>query len=128
MLQKGLSAGMRLMYSSVIVSYLACFTSTPVLLVVPVVTIWLGVFPIVINFYAGVCVTAYFLASSALMFYARSHSHFKAMWFASVCNSILWFAYLKAAYRATIGKFLTGKIVFKSTLKGLQKMKDSALR
>lgn len=33
-----------------------------------------------------------------------------------------------ALNRATIGKYLTGKIVFKSTLKGLQKMKDSALR
>lgn len=99
MVQRGLSFGMRMMYSSVIVSYLACFTSTPLLMLVPCLTIWVGVFPIVINFYSAICVTAYYLSTTALMYYCRSRAHFQALWFASVCNSILWFAYLKAAYR-----------------------------
>ena len=50
------------------------------------------------------------------------------MWFASVSNSILWWAYLKAMYRATLGRWLSGTIVFKVTAKGLQRMKDLPFR
>ena len=52
----------------------------------------------------------------------------QSMWFASCANSILWFAFLKAMYRATLGKYLAGAITFKVTAKGLQSLKDSALR
>lgn len=50
------------------------------------------------------------------------------MWFASVANSILWWAFLKAMYRATIGRWLAGTIVFKVTAKGLQKLNNLPIR
>lgn len=50
------------------------------------------------------------------------------MWFASVSNNILWFAFLKAMYRSTIGRWLSGTIVFKVTAKGLQKLNNLPLR
>lgn len=50
------------------------------------------------------------------------------MWFAAVANSILWWAFLKAMYRATIGKWLAGTIVFKVTAKGLQKLNNLPIR
>ena len=52
----------------------------------------------------------------------------QSMWFASCANSILWFAFLKAMYRATLGKYIAGAITFKVTAKGLQSLKDSAIR
>lgn len=55
-------------------------------------------------------------------------SPLQSMWFASCANSILWFAFLKAMWRATIGKYIAGAITFKVTAKGLQSLKDSALR
>lgn len=50
------------------------------------------------------------------------------MWFAAVANSILWWAFLKAMYRATIGKWFAGTIVFKVTAKGLQKLNNLPIR
>jgi hypothetical protein len=50
------------------------------------------------------------------------------MWFASVSNCILWFAFLKAMYRATVGRWLSGTIVFKVTAKGLQRLNSLPLR
>jgi len=52
----------------------------------------------------------------------------QSMWFASVSNSVLWFAFLKALYRATIGRWLSGTIVFKVTAKGLQRLNNLPLR
>lgn len=37
------------MYTSVIVNYFSAFIATPVLLCVPLVTIWVGVFPLIVN-------------------------------------------------------------------------------
>lgn len=45
-----------------------------------------------------------------------------------VSNSILWFAFLKAMYRATLGRWIAGKITFKVTAKGLQRIADLPLR
>lgn len=52
----------------------------------------------------------------------------QSMWFAAVANSILWWAFLKAMYRATIGKWFAGTIVFKVTAKGLQKLNNLPIR
>lgn len=50
------------------------------------------------------------------------------MWFASVSNCVLWFAFLKAMWRATVGRWLSGTIVFKVTAKGLQKLNNLPFR
>ena len=125
---RGLSPLMRWMYGSVILSYFSAFLATPLLMLVPIITVWFGAFPIVINFWAAVSITAYYSATLLLMYYTRSLGHLKSMWFASVANSILWFAFLKAMYRATVGRWLSGTIVFKVTAKGLQKLNKLPLR
>ena len=45
-----------------------------------------------------------------------------------VSNSILWFAFLKAMYRATLGRWIAGRITFKVTAKGLQRIAEMPIR
>ena len=52
--------------------------------------------------------------------------HPEALWFANISNMILWFTYVKGAWRALTGKFGAG-ITFKTTLKGAGKLLDSVL-
>ncbi|PRW56955.1 Six-hairpin glycosidase [Chlorella sorokiniana] len=125
---RGLSPLMRWMYGTVVLSYFSAFLSTPLLMLVPMITVWLGSFPIVINFWAAVSITVYYAATLGLMYYTRALAHLKSMWFSSVANSILWFAFLKAMYRATLGRWIDGKITFKVTAKGLQRIADLPIR
>lgn len=125
---RGLSPLMRWMYGSVVLSYFSAFLATPLLMLVPIITVWFGAFPIVINFWAAVAITIYYGSTLLLMYYTRSFSHLKSMWFASVANSVLWWAFLKAMYRATIGRWLSGTIVFKVTAKGLQRLNNLPIR
>lgn len=189
LLQPRLSLGMRLLYGSTILSYMACVINTPVFAIIPVLTVWcvaglachcficnhdvcilLGVlvalaasahffanvhaafaaytpphrfgwFPILINQWAAIAITFYFGATMILVYYCRSLSDIKHLWFSQVSNAILWWAYAKAAWRTTIGahttvhahtsrhttvhahtppgRYLKGGIAFKSTLKGI---------
>jgi hypothetical protein len=57
--------------------------------------VWLGAFPIVINQWAAISITIYYAATLLVMYYTRATAHLKSMWFSSVANSILWFAFLK---------------------------------
>jgi cellulose synthase/poly-beta-1,6-N-acetylglucosamine synthase-like glycosyltransferase len=125
---EGLSPLMRWMYGSVALSYFSAFIGTPLLMLVPLVTVWFGVFPIVINVWCAIAVTVYYPCTMLVMYYTRSFGHLKSMWFAAVANSILWWAFLKAMYRATIGRWFAGTIVFKVTAKGLQKLNNLPIR
>ena len=127
-IQRGLSPLMRWMYGSVILAYFSAFLGVPLLMLVPMVTVWFGAFPIVINFWAAVCITVFYGATILLNFYTHSLAHVKSMWFTGVANNILWFAFFKAMYRSTIGKFIDGNIVFKVTAKGLQRVGALPLR
>ena len=125
---EGLSLLMRWMYGSVALSYFSAFIGTPLLMLVPLVTVWFGVFPIVINVWCAIAVTVYYPCTMFVMYYTRSLRHLKSMWFAAVANSILWWAFLKAMYRATIGRWFAGTLVFKVTAKGLQKLANLPIR
>ena len=57
-----------------------------------------------------------FVACSVL-YYVRSYRHIEALWFANTANSILWFTYVKAFWRA-INSAFGEKIRFKTTVKG----------
>ena len=46
--------------------------------------------------------------------------HWPCLYFAGCCNQILWWAFVKAAYRAFITRVCGGNIVFKATAKGQQ--------
>ena len=125
---KGLSLFLRWMYGNVLLCYVSCFVGTPLFMIIPMATVWIGAFPIIINFWAALAVTVYFCGLSVMMYYNTSLAHLKSMWFSSIANSILWFAFLKAAWRASFGRMLSGTIMFKVTAKGLQKLNKLPLR
>ncbi len=64
LLQSKLSWPMRIMYSSGVWSYIVGAISTPTFIVIPCVTIWFGVFPIVVSQWAALGVTVYYFATN----------------------------------------------------------------
>ena len=53
--------------------------------------------------------TVYFAAQTLVLSYTKKTKHVEALWFASISNSILWFTYVKACWRAAMsscGKLL----------------------
>ncbi|KAK9865087.1 hypothetical protein WJX84_007198 [Apatococcus fuscideae] len=126
--QSELSWGMRLMYCSGVWSYVVAAISTPFLMLVPVITIWIGVFPVIINRWAALGLTIYAAATQALLYYVRTPRHIEALYFANVANSLLWWSYVKACWRSIISKITRKNITFKATAKGGSKLKNSPLR
>ena len=53
-----LSPWMRIFYGGVIIAYFSDFIVTPLLIMVPLITIWFGYFPIIINWCACCCPAA----------------------------------------------------------------------
>jgi cellulose synthase/poly-beta-1,6-N-acetylglucosamine synthase-like glycosyltransferase len=86
---KRLNLFYRLSYSSTCVSYLSTGLSVIVLNVVPVLTILIGWFPITLNFYTVVGITAYYGALNALSYYCLSWSHYKVRRAGAVTQSCL---------------------------------------
>lgn len=59
------------------------------------VTVWAGVFPIVVSWWAAVALTAFIVAQFLVTSYCRNRKHLKPLWFNSVSNNILWFTFVK---------------------------------
>jgi len=59
------------------------------------VTIWLGVFPIVVSWWAALGLTVYFIATNAVLYYVKSIKHIEALWFANCANQLLFWTYIK---------------------------------
>lgn len=53
----------------------------------------------------------------SVLYYVRSYRHVEALWFANTANSLLWWTYVKAFWRA-LNSVFGEKIKFKTTLKG----------
>ena len=70
--QQELSMGMRLMYSTGVWSYMVAAISTPFYTIIPLVTIWIGVFPIIINFWLALGLTIYAACTQLLLYYVRT--------------------------------------------------------
>ncbi len=62
--QSKLSWPMRIMYSSGVWSYIVGAISTPTFIIIPAVTIWFGVFPIVVSRWTALGVTVYYFATN----------------------------------------------------------------
>ena len=54
----------------------------------------------VISRWLAVGLTLYSVATTLLLYYVRTFWHVEALWFANVANQLLWWAYVKAAWRA----------------------------
>ena len=61
------------------------------------VTIWLGVFPIVVSWWAALGLTVYFIATNAVLYYVKSIKHIEALWFANCANQLLFWTYIKVS-------------------------------
>ena len=98
--QRGLSFGMRVMYCSGVWSYIVGALTAPTFIVIPLLTIWAGIFPIVISWWAALALTVYFIAQTAVLSYSKKFKHIESLWFAGIANNILWFTFVKACFRS----------------------------
>ena len=67
--------------------------------IIPVITIWFGIFPIVVSWWAALGLTVYFVATEMVLYYVRSFKHVEALWFANLANQILFWTYVKVSSR-----------------------------
>lgn len=57
---------MRLLYCSGVWSYVVGAISTPTFIIIPLITIWFGIFPIVISWWAALGLTIYMVATHSV--------------------------------------------------------------
>lgn len=106
---RGLSFGMRIMYCSGVWSYIVGALTTPTFIIIPLLTIWAGIFPIVISWWAALALTVYFIAQTAVLSYSKKFKHVESLWFAGIANNILWFTFVKACFRSFTAAFGEGR-------------------
>lgn len=77
-------------------------------------TIWLGVFPIVVSWWAALGLTVYFIATNAVLYYVKSIKHIEALWFANCANQLLFWTYIKVCYNSSTHSLIDApeKIIF----------------
>ena len=97
---RGLPFGMRILYCSGVWSYVVGALTTPTFMIIPLLTIWAGIFPIVISWWAAMALTVYFIAQSLVISFSKKTSHVESLWFAGIANNILWFTFVKACFRS----------------------------
>lgn len=68
---RGLSPFMRIMYCSGVWSYIVGAVTTPLFIIIPLLTIWAGIFPIVISWWAALALTIYYIAQSLVLNYSK---------------------------------------------------------
>ena len=100
--------------------------TTPMFIIIPLVTIWGGVFPIVVSWWAALGLSVYMAAQFCVMNYVHKLRDLKALWFANVANSILWWTFVKACWRAAGAAFGKG-LTFKTTIKGANALMNRAV-
>ena len=66
-----LSFGMKLMYSSGVWSYVVGAITTPTFILIPLITIWIGVFPIIITRRFTLAATIYAVAIQLLQYQVK---------------------------------------------------------
>ena len=77
------------------------------------VTIWLGVFPIVVSWWAALGLTVYFVATDTVLYYVKSIKHIEALWFANCANQLLFWTYIKVSLTTTHAPSLSFPCSFK---------------
>ena len=77
LLQKELSWGMRVLYCSGVWSYFVGAVTTPLFMLIPILTIWAGTFPIVVSKWAAIGLTIYSVAQTFVLNFMRKRSHYE---------------------------------------------------
>ncbi len=93
--------------------------TTPLFMLIPILTIWAGMFPIVVSKWAAGALTVYVLGQSAVLNFMHKRTHAFPIFFATVANNILWWTFVKACFNSLLS-LIPGrkKITFKTTMKG----------
>ena len=102
LLQKELSWGMRILYCSGVWSYFVGAVTTPLFMLIPILTIWAGTFPIVVSKWAAIGLTIYMLAQTCVLNFMRKRTHYEPIWFATIANNILWWTFVKACFNSLL--------------------------
>lgn len=80
------------------------------------ITLWAGIFPVVITQKFALALTIYTVATQSLLYYVKELQHIEALWFANIANQLLWWTYVKAAWRTFSSKLTCTTITFKVLL------------
>lgn len=118
----------RFMYCTGVWAYCVNALLTPIFMLVPVVTIWVGVFPMRVNFWLALASTIFFSINNMVLYYFKQFSHISALWFAGLANQLFWWTYAKAWWRSFTSACCCSNITFKATAKGGSKVGNSAAR
>jgi hypothetical protein len=102
--------------------------TTPMLFIVPIISVWFGIFPIALNRWFALGITVYGSALFLVQNYHHTFRHLKVLWFANLGNTLLWTVYFKAMINTSIARCWKGTITFKTTSKGAGGGGPSALR
>eukprot|EP01023_Acetabularia_acetabulum_P067704 TRINITY_DN939_c0_g1_i1.p1 TRINITY_DN939_c0_g1~~TRINITY_DN939_c0_g1_i1.p1 ORF type:complete len:1224 (-),score=215.19 TRINITY_DN939_c0_g1_i1:956-4627(-) len=108
----------RIMFSSTILTYVAAGLVTPFLHLVPLITIWTGLMPLVFDLWVVLSLTIYYVASNMVQYQSVLPKKMFSLWYSSVSTNILWYAYLKAATLSVLRTLLGKLMSFKATAKG----------
>jgi cellulose synthase/poly-beta-1,6-N-acetylglucosamine synthase-like glycosyltransferase len=118
----------RMLYVSGVWSYVINAVTTPIFMAVPIITIWVGVFPMIVNFWMALGSTIYIVANCCVLYYFRNPMHLPALWFAGLANQLFWWTYAKAMWRSFTAACCCSSISFKATAKGGSKVGNSGFR
>lgn len=120
---KGLTIYQRMLYVCGLYSYFADFVSTPVLFSIPILAIWLKVFPYIITKTLVITLTVMAFTTKLTGIYANNLKNMMLMQYAVICHYLMWYVYFKAFWR-TLFMAMTGKsLSFKATKKNESKSK-----
>lgn len=87
--------------------------------VIPVIGVWAGYFPLQFNWWFALAFTIYSPCCYALLYYCRSTSHLRSIYFSIVAAHMFWFAYAKATFNTIISTIFKREIKFKTTEKSI---------
>lgn len=125
--QRKLGLMMKVLYCSGVWSYIVASIATPTFILVPLGTIWIGIFPIVLSWWAALGLSVYYVATTMVLQYSKSRKHVLPLWFSAISTSIMWWTYVKAFWRAVTAAMGFSGMKFKTTLKGATMLAESAV-
>ena len=108
---------MQIIWNTSGLAYLSTTLTTPVCLVVPVVGVWAGYFPLEFSHMFALAFTIYAVMSHILLYYCHDPRHIRSIYFSICAAHVFWFAYAKACVNTLIASIMHRDIKFKTTEK-----------
>jgi hypothetical protein len=100
-------------------AYICTTLTTPVFLIIPIIGVWLGYFPLEFTWWFALAFSIYFPATWMLLYYCHHISHMRSIYFSIIAGNMFWFAYAKATFNTLVSTVLKRKIKFKTTEKSV---------